>query len=238
MSKERTNDSFYKRIKDVVDDPEIQTQTQTQLQTPKQAQPQTETQTNGDNIIEESHIMEESFGAGVEPETIATSNSNEVNLDFLIRDPGMRPPISSYPKDLGIKTLCGFWPSCTFIPLGYSRLQQLAVKAEICGIMEQLVDWSVSNDHVPPFVAPNLHHDNGHWNGISFVEAELELGEVPAFIPLRLTYSLFGECSYNPCAYLEMKDFEQPVRSLISAVTYAGRGDVMDGSHSSIPFEF
>ncbi|GJY46612.1 probable beta-1,3-galactosyltransferase 2 isoform X1 [Tanacetum coccineum] len=42
--------------------------------------------------------MEESLGAGVELETIATSNSNDVNLDSLIRDPGMRPPISSYLK--------------------------------------------------------------------------------------------------------------------------------------------
>nr|GEW23334.1 hypothetical protein [Tanacetum cinerariifolium] len=94
MRKKRTIDSFYKLIEDVVDDPEIQTQTQTQPQTPKQAQPQTETQTNGDNV------MKESLGAGVEPETIATSNLNEVNLDSLIRDPGVRPPISSYPSNL------------------------------------------------------------------------------------------------------------------------------------------
>ncbi|GKF12393.1 hypothetical protein Tco_0050319 [Tanacetum coccineum] len=95
MSKKRTIDSFYKRIEDVVDDPKIQTQTQTQPQTPKQAQPQTKTQTNGDNV------MEESLGAGVEPETIATSSSYEVNLDSLIRDPGVRPPISNYPRLLG-----------------------------------------------------------------------------------------------------------------------------------------
>nr|GEY53722.1 zinc finger MYM-type protein 1-like [Tanacetum cinerariifolium] len=96
MSKKRTIDFFYKQIEDVVDDPEIQTQTQTQTQpqTPKQAQPQTETQTNGDNV------MKESLGAGVEPETIVTSNLNEVNLDCLIRDPGVQPPISSYPSNL------------------------------------------------------------------------------------------------------------------------------------------
>ena len=42
MSKKRTIDFFYKRVQDVVQDPEIQTQTQTETQT------QTHDQTNGD----------------------------------------------------------------------------------------------------------------------------------------------------------------------------------------------
>ena len=85
MSKKRTIDSFYKRVQDIVQDPEIQTQTQTETET------QTQDQTNGDNIVEESPEVQ------VEPETNATFNSNEVKLDSLIRDPGLRPPISSYP---------------------------------------------------------------------------------------------------------------------------------------------
>ena len=85
MSKKRTIDFFYKRVQDVVQDPEIQTQTQTETET------QTQDQTNGDNIVEESPEVQ------VEPETNATFNSNEVKLDSLIRDPGLRPPISSYP---------------------------------------------------------------------------------------------------------------------------------------------
>ena len=56
MSKKRTIDSFYKRVQDIVQDPEIQTQTQTETET------QTQDQTNGDNIVEESHEVQ------VEPE--------------------------------------------------------------------------------------------------------------------------------------------------------------------------
>ena len=94
MNKKRTIDFFFKRVEDVVHDPEIQTQTQPQPQTQKEAQPQIETQTNGDNV------MGESLEARVEPEITATSNSNEVKLDSLIRDPGVRPPIFSYPAHL------------------------------------------------------------------------------------------------------------------------------------------
>nr|GEU52227.1 phospholipid/glycerol acyltransferase [Tanacetum cinerariifolium] len=64
------------------------------LKLQKQAQSQIETQTNGDNV------MEESLRARVEIEIIATSNLNEVNLDSLIRDPGMRPPLSNYPSNM------------------------------------------------------------------------------------------------------------------------------------------
>ena len=60
MSKKRTIDSFYKRVQDIVQDPEIQTQTQTETET------QTQDQTNGDNIVEESPEVQ------VEPETNAT----------------------------------------------------------------------------------------------------------------------------------------------------------------------
>ncbi|GJY83678.1 zinc finger MYM-type protein 1-like protein [Tanacetum coccineum] len=81
MNKKRTIDSFYKPIKDVVCEPETVTQTQT------------ENQTNGDNI------MEESPRARVEPETNTTLNTDEVKLESLIRDPGVRPPLSSYPSN-------------------------------------------------------------------------------------------------------------------------------------------
>ena len=54
MNKKRTIDFFFKRVEDVVHDPEIQTQTQPQPQTQKEAQPQTETQTNADNVMRES----------------------------------------------------------------------------------------------------------------------------------------------------------------------------------------
>ncbi|GJS53050.1 zinc finger MYM-type protein 1-like protein [Tanacetum coccineum] len=81
MNKKRTIDSFYKPIKDVVREPETVTQTQT------------ENQTNGDNI------MEESPRARVEPETNTTLNTDEVKLESLIRDPGVRPPLSSYPSN-------------------------------------------------------------------------------------------------------------------------------------------
>ncbi|GJR08900.1 kinase-like domain, phloem protein 2-like protein [Tanacetum coccineum] len=81
INKKRTIDSFYKPIKDVVCEPETVTQTQT------------ENQTNGDNI------MEESPRARVEPETNTTLNTDEVKLESLIRDPGVRPPLSSYPSN-------------------------------------------------------------------------------------------------------------------------------------------
>ncbi|GKF32687.1 hypothetical protein Tco_0102485, partial [Tanacetum coccineum] len=77
MSKKRTIDSFYKPKKDDVHEPETQTPTQT----------------NNDNIMEETH------GARVEPEPNITLNSDEVRLDILIRDPGVRPPYSSYPSN-------------------------------------------------------------------------------------------------------------------------------------------
>ncbi|GKD62283.1 putative reverse transcriptase domain-containing protein, partial [Tanacetum coccineum] len=108
-------------VEDVVDDSEIQTQTQTEPQTPKQAQPQTETQTIGDNV------MEESLGAGVEPETIATSNLNKVYLDSLIRDPGVRPPISSYPSNFQDEI------RRTYITLGPYRLIKSHYPLSPCG---------------------------------------------------------------------------------------------------------
>ncbi|GJZ74207.1 zinc finger MYM-type protein 1-like protein [Tanacetum coccineum] len=43
--------------------------------------------------------MEESPRARVEPETNTTLNTNEVRLESLIRDPGVRPPLSSYPSN-------------------------------------------------------------------------------------------------------------------------------------------
>ncbi|GJY16125.1 hypothetical protein Tco_0386547 [Tanacetum coccineum] len=154
--------------------------------------------------------------------------------------------------------------------LGECWLQQLAVKAEICGIMEQLVDWSVSNDHVPPFVAPNLHHDKVIVNGIRL--CLLKKGAVYRKLVRFIWFSASID-SYNPCigsnrssnykadtkdlffqskingekilmgidfqsAYLEMKDFEQPVRSLNYASSYSVEENVMDGSQSSIPVEF
>ncbi|GJY01716.1 zinc finger MYM-type protein 1-like protein [Tanacetum coccineum] len=79
MSKKRTIDSFYKRVHNVVQDPEIQTQTQTETEI------QTQYQTNGNNVVEESPEIQ------VEPETNATFDSNEVKLDSLIRDPGKTP---------------------------------------------------------------------------------------------------------------------------------------------------
>ncbi|GJX82222.1 zinc finger MYM-type protein 1-like protein [Tanacetum coccineum] len=81
MSKKRTIDSFFKPIKDVVHEPETQ------------AEPQTQNHTNSDNI------MEESPRARVEPETNTTLNTDEVRLESLIRDPGVRPPLSSYPSN-------------------------------------------------------------------------------------------------------------------------------------------
>ncbi|GJV48104.1 zinc finger MYM-type protein 1-like protein [Tanacetum coccineum] len=81
MNKKRTIDSFYKAIKDVVREPETVTQTQTK------------NQTNGDNI------MEESPRARVKPEINTALNTNEVRLESLIRDLGVRPPLSSYPSN-------------------------------------------------------------------------------------------------------------------------------------------
>ncbi|GJR98591.1 zinc finger MYM-type protein 1-like protein [Tanacetum coccineum] len=72
-------------VPNIVRDPGIQTQTQTEIET------QTQYQTNGDDIVEESPEVQ------VEPETNATFNFNEVKLDYLICDPSLRPPISSYP---------------------------------------------------------------------------------------------------------------------------------------------
>ncbi|GKB78603.1 zinc finger MYM-type protein 1-like protein [Tanacetum coccineum] len=43
--------------------------------------------------------MEESPRARVEPETNTTLNMDEVKLESLIRDPGVRPPLSSYPSN-------------------------------------------------------------------------------------------------------------------------------------------
>ncbi|GKA41484.1 zinc finger MYM-type protein 1-like protein [Tanacetum coccineum] len=83
MNKKRIIDSFYKPIKDVVREPETVTVTQTQ----------TENQTNGENI------MEESPRARVEPDTNTTLNTDEVKLESLIRDPGVQPPLSSYPNN-------------------------------------------------------------------------------------------------------------------------------------------
>ncbi|GJV80705.1 hypothetical protein Tco_1516575 [Tanacetum coccineum] len=81
MSKKRTIDSFYKPKKDVVHEPETQTPTQT----------------NNDNIMEETHGAR--VEPRVEPEPNTTLNSDEVRLDSLIRDPGVRPPFSSYPSN-------------------------------------------------------------------------------------------------------------------------------------------
>ncbi|GKE41562.1 zinc finger MYM-type protein 1-like protein, partial [Tanacetum coccineum] len=91
MSKKRTIDSFFKPIKDVFHEPETQ------------AEPQTQNHTNSDNI------MEESPRARVEPETNTTLNTDEVRLESLIRDPGVRPPLLSYPSNQQAAWFKRFW---------------------------------------------------------------------------------------------------------------------------------
>ncbi|GJS97334.1 DNA polymerase epsilon catalytic subunit A-like protein [Tanacetum coccineum] len=68
---------FLQAKKDVVHEPETQTPTQT----------------NNDNIMEETHGAR--VEPKVEPEPNTTLNLDEVRLDSLIRDPGVRPPFLS-----------------------------------------------------------------------------------------------------------------------------------------------
>ena len=75
MSKKRTIYSFFKRTKDVPNKPQ--------------------THHVDDNLVD-AVDMEENIT--VEPEKIDVSNLEKVNLDTLIRDPGARPSILSYPS--------------------------------------------------------------------------------------------------------------------------------------------
>ena len=76
MSKKRTIDSFFKRKEDVPNEPQ--------------------THHVDDNLVD-AVDMEETIT--IEPEKIDVSNLEKVNLDTLIRDPGARPSILSYPSN-------------------------------------------------------------------------------------------------------------------------------------------